>query len=832
MHGSAKSVLRVCAAPRRAWWALGAVRSRSQPLAANWAQWPIDKLPNICSNVQVSEAVTRPNPPAGAPSCVARLRLYIERFVTESDGRELEVELPALSLAFDYGGTEIRAADDRLRFFAAAEGGICEVERNLPEEKRVQCLIESFGAVELEQVHDYSAPFDSEAHYVVLPGGNVHSWCAFSVHAVEQMRKLGCVVCIAEDFPYQVIEDDPPWVATVDSDANRLDWFGLKLGIMVGRERVDVLPTLLDLLEKYRDGRALESFLNVPSMRVALPVSSHRYVTLPPDRLRALLRVLLELYRGDSLIDGKLQFMGVQAKGLVNLQEVLKKGHSEFVFEGVREVVNRGQQFERLARPEIPPAALNELCATLRPYQTQGLTWLQKLRQLNAGGVLADDMGLGKTLQTIAHLHVEKAEGRMDSPSLVVVPTSLCANWMRELGRFAPGLRCLLYYGKGRAAAAREIFLVDVIVTSYPTLLRDIDLLKIHRFHYVILDEAQAIKNPRSQIGHAVKMLDARHRLCLSGTPVENNLDELWAIFNFVMPELLGDNAGFRRRFRIPIERTGDALRLKALKERVSPFVLRRMKEQVARELPEKTEIIRPIELEGDQRDLYECIRLAVHAEVRQAIVAKGLEKSSLTVLDALLKLRQVCCDPQLLRVPAARDVKTSKKLDACVELIKLQLQQGRRILLFSQFARMLVRISEELLANGISHTMLTGKTLDRQRRVDAFQNGEFDIFLISLKAGGTGLNLTRADTVIHYDPWWNGAAQAQATDRAHRIGQQRPVFVYNLIAAGSVEERMIELQQRKRQLAQSLFGTSETAPLLTMATLESLFAPLESSSE
>jgi SNF2 family DNA or RNA helicase len=420
----------------------------------------------------------------------------------------------------------------------------------------------------------------------------------------------------------------------------------------------------------------------------------------------------------------------------------------------------------------------------------------------------------------------------MDLPSLVVVPTSLCANWIRELGRFAPGLRCGAYHGKTRAIVARELAFLDVVVTSYQTLLRDIEHLQHQRFHFAILDEAQAIKNPRSQIGHAIRRIEARHRLCMSGTPVENNLDELWSIFNFVMPELLGDNQGFRRRFRNPIERSADQLRLRALKERVSPFILRRMKEQVARELPPKTEIIRPIDLEGDQRDLYECIRLAVHSEVRHAIVNKGLAKSSLTVLDALLKLRQVCCDPQLLRVPAARAVKTSKKLEACIELIQLQLQQGRRILVFSQFERMLVRISEELLAHGLSHTMLTGKTLNRQRRVDAFQNGEFDVFLISLKAGGTGLNLTRADTVVHYDPWWNAAAQAQATDRAHRIGQQRPVFVYNLIAAGSVEERIIELQRRKRQLAQSLFESSEAAPLLNLAMVESLFAPLENLAE
>jgi SNF2 family DNA or RNA helicase len=253
------------------------------------------------------------------------------------------------------------------------------------------------------------------------------------------------------------------------------------------------------------------------------------------------------------------------------------------------------------------------------------------------------------------------------------------------------------------------------------------------------------------------------------------------------------------------------------------------MKEQVARELPPKTEIVRPIELEGDQRDLYECIRLAVHARVRQTILAKGIAQSSVTVLDALLKLRQVCCDPSLVSMPIARDVKSSGKLEAFRSLVKLQLEQGRRVLVFSQFTRMLAKLSETLLAEGIAHTMLTGNTVDRQARVDAFQNGDFDVFLVSLKAGGTGLNLTRADTVIHYDPWWNGAAQAQATDRAHRIGQTRPVFVHNLIAAGSVEEKMLALQQRKRHLAESLFGGSGATALLNLATIEDLFAPLDS---
>jgi superfamily II DNA or RNA helicase len=759
---------------------------------------------------------------------VARLHLLTERFLTEVDGVEEEVELPALRVTFDYSGTELRASDQRHRFFAAVGEAVQEVERDRIEEKRVQCLIESFGAVEVEQASAFTAPLDSPVDYILQPDGNVHSWCSFSVHGVEQLRSAGCQVTVAGDFPYQVVEDDPPWVAAIEPDPEKLDWFGLSLGILVENERVDVLPTLLELLEKHPDGKSLDSFLSVPSMRVALAVGRRRYVTLPPERLRALLRVLLELYRGDRLMNGKLRFAGVQANGLVHLQQALQRGTSELIFEGARDVLHRGRRLGKINEQGVANAYLTELTTALRPYQREGLDWLQKLRTLHAGGVLADDMGLGKTLQTIAHLCVEKSQGRMDRPSLVVVPTSLCANWSREITRFAPDLRHSVIHGKGRMTATRQLDQADVVITSYPILLRDIELFRAQLFHLVILDEAQAIKNYRSQIAHAVKQIEARFRLCLSGTPVENNLDELWSLFSFVMPELLGDLKGYRTRFRNPIERSGDRLRLQALKERVAPFVLRRMKEQVARELPPKTEIVRPVELDGDQRDLYECIRLAVHAQVRQAILAKGLAQSSVTVLDALLKLRQVCCDPQLVRMPVARDVKTSRKLEAFLTLVELQLQQGRRILVFSQFAHLLALLSEQLLKCGVTHTTLTGKTLDRQRRVDAFQNGDFDVFLISLKAGGTGLNLTRADTVIHYDPWWNGAAQSQATDRAHRIGQTRPVFVYNLIAAGSVEERMLALQQRKRQLAQSLFGGSEVSTLLNLSVIEDLFAPLD----
>jgi SNF2 family DNA or RNA helicase len=298
-------------------------------------------------------------------------------------------------------------------------------------------------------------------------------------------------------------------------------------------------------------------------------------------------------------------------------------------------------------------------------------------------------------------------------------------------------------------------------------------------------------------------------------------------MFEFLMPGLLGRVDDFRARFRQAIESENGADELRALRGRVAPFVLRRMKEQVARDLPPKTELVRPVELLGDQRELYESIRIAAHAQVRRAIQKLGLSRSTIPILDALMKLRQVCCDPRLVAVDAARKVHTSAKYDLFFELLGDQLGKGRRVLVFSQFTRMLALLAEGMRERDIRFVALTGSTTHRQRPIDEFSEGRADVFLISLKAGGTGLNLTSADTVIHYDPWWNPAAQAQATDRAYRIGQTRPVFVHSLIVAGSVEERMLSLQQRKRNLADAIIGPHKDGPPLLPDDIDRLFLPL-----
>ena len=368
----------------------------------------------------------------------------------------------------------------------------------------------------------------------------------------------------------------------------------------------------------------------------------------------------------------------------------------------------------------------------------------------------------------------------------------------------------------------------DIIITTYPLVARDREELAAIPVHMLVLDEAHAIKNGSAQASEAVRCIDARHRICLTGTPIENHLGELWSLLDFINPGLLGGKDEFTLQFRQPIEDKGDKIRLEALRDRVRPYILRRTKDAVAPELPAKTHLVRAVELSGAQRELYESIRVAAHADVRQHIRQRGLAGSQIAILDALLKLRQVCCDPRLVSVDAAREITGSAKLDVLLELVTSQLADGRRILIFSQFARMLSLISESLLARGVGHVTLTGNTPDRQKPIDAFQQGRADVFLISLKAGGAGLNLVGADTVIHYDPWWNPAAQAQATDRAHRIGQTKPVFVHDLIAAGSVEERMLSLQRHKRMLANAILDQGKAASsTLTERDLDDLLAPL-----
>lgn len=758
--------------------------------------------------------------PAFVTPCV---RLYSETLsVDRSRGlaRKLEdIDAAVIGLEFDYSGTRVRCSEPSRRLFRSVNGGMACVQRDTETEARARYVLESFGAVELACLDDWAGSPDSRADYLVQLDGDVHALCSFSAYVVPQLRSLGWRVDVSPDYPYRVVEDNVPWYAEVGEES-AADWFNLELGVEVGDQRISMLPLLLDLISRSSELESLESLTTSGRRCVALPVGPGRYIAVPPDRVRALVRVLLELYHGER--DAfSIKFPMAAAAGLEHLDGEFGGALDWIGHTAIRE---HGRELTKPAPTPEPPKGLQ---ATLRSYQEHGLAWLQNLRAHDIGGILADDMGLGKTLQTIAHVLLEHEAGRLDRPALVVAPTSLVGNWKREIAKFAPQLRVVVMRGPARHARWHRVRRADVVITTYPLIARDSDRWAEHAFHLLILDEAQTIKNSRSRARRAVVSIDARHRLCLTGTPMENHLGELWSLLDFLVPGLLGTREQFRVMFRTPIEKRGSESRLDALRQRVAPYILRRLKQDVAPELPVKTELVRPVELGGAQRDLYESIRMAAHAKVRHAIRERGFSGSTIDVLDALMKLRQVCCDPRLLNVPSARDVRDSAKYALLFELVSTQLSQGRRILLFSQFTSMLALIANGLQQRKIGYATLTGSTGDRQKPVDDFERGNVDVFLISLKAGGTGLNLTSADTVIHYDPWWNPAAQAQATDRAYRIGQKRPVFVYNLIVAGSVEERMMSLQKRKRELSETLLG--QATGRLSEREIEDLFAPLSS---
>ena len=748
---------------------------------------------------------------AAPARCVPCLTLFADTlFVDDGTRHGDEVTTAMLRLEFDYGGRKIRAG---------APGG---AGRDRDAEGRACRVLEGLGAIELAHLDDCAVSPGARVDYVVAVDGDVHALCGFGAHAVPQLRAMGWRIDLAPDYPWQIVPHDAPLYTSALPDPERPDWFGLELGIEIEGHRIDLLPALLELLDMTGD---LAQLTRSSRRCVAVRVDERRWLPVPPARLRLLAKVLCELYREGT----RVRAPAIRAPLIAELCATLDDGARPLRWVGDTKLREQAYAIAMGPRRTAGIVAPERLCADLRPYQREGVAWLQHLREHGAGGVLADDMGLGKTLQTIAHVLIEKEQGRLTRPAMIVTLTSLVGNWEREIKKFAPSLTVTRHHGPDRHAQMPSLPTFDVIVTTYPMVTRDRDELAKLPLHMVVLDEAHAVKNHDALAAEAVRALDAQHRFCLSGTPIENHLGELWSLIDFVNPGLLGHREEFALQFRQPIEEKGDKVRLDALRERVRPFILRRTKDAVAPELPAKTMLVNAIDLSGAQRELYESIRVAAHADVRRHIKAKGMAGSTIAILDALLKLRQVCCDPRLVSVEAARDIGASAKLETLLEMVQNQLADGRRILVFSQFARMLGLISEALLGKGIGHVTLTGNTPDRQKPIDAFQQGRADIFLISLKAGGAGLNLTGADTVIHYDPWWNPAAQAQATDRAHRIGQTKPVFVHDLIVAGSVEERMLGLQRHKRKLADAILddrGPGATGAL-TERDVDDLLAPL-----
>ena len=559
-----------------------------------------------------------------------------------------------------------------------------------------------------------------------------------------------------------------------------IDWFELSAAIDFGGVSAE-LPALLEALA--RGGRSVE-----------LPDGS---LGILPDSFATQLEPMLALAQKH---DGRLRYGRIQVALLDALLAGQPQSHVDEAFERIREELARGERPEAADEPD-------GFQGTLRHYQREGLGWLTFLERMGLGGCLADDMGLGKTIQVLAmfvrRLAVMQESGVVHRPSLVVVPKSLVFNWIEEARRFAPQLRVLNHTGNARMEAG-AIADHDIVITTYGTLRRDIVTHRETEFDYVVLDEAQSIKNAASQAAKACRLLRARHRLALTGTPVENHIGELWSIFEFLNPGQLGSATRLRKFLADGRGSTEVVARA------VRPYLLRRTKTQVLSDLPEKTEQTLFVELGESQRKAYDDLRDHFRQELAGRIGRMGIGRSRIAVLEALLRLRQTACHPGL--VDPARLDEPGAKLEALLEQLDEVLDEGHKVLVFSQFTSFLAILRKQLDDRGLVYEYLDGRTTDRQARVTRFQeDADCRLFLVSLKAGGQGLNLTAADYIYILDPWWNPAVEAQAVDRAHRIGQTRRVFAYRLIARDTVEEKIVALQDRKRELAESIVRADES---------------------
>ena len=768
--------------------------------------------------VEVSDLLLERLPDMAVPLPAARrlreLRGVAPRPVLQLSARRLPLAgserlVHMAGLAFDYDGHRLALPIEPIGQVADHDG-IVRIERDTVREHTSLQTLFDLGFQSVQAAHQRAPVLVMAARELAE---SALAWQDFLERRVPALREAGWIIEQDESFALRFLQGDELELDLAEGEG----WFDLGIGVEIEGRRVDLVPLLAQLLER------IDRVEDLPDDRPLLvEVEEAQWLELPAARVKPLLATLFDLFGRAAPGDRALRLSRLDAVRLQGLDEgVVWRGG-----EALRELARRLSDLDGLP-PVQPPAGLRAL---LRPYQLHGLAWLQFLRETGFGGVLADDMGLGKTVQTLAHVLLEKETGRLDRPVLIVAPTSLMANWRHEAARFAPDLRVLTLHGPQRKADFGRTGAHDLVLTTYPLLARDRETLMAQPFHLVVLDEAQTIKNPRTGAAQVARALDTRHRLCLTGTPMENHLGELWSLFHFLSPGFLGDQKQFRRQFRVPIEQQGDGERRSALQRRIAPFLLRRTKQAVASELPEKIEVVRTVALDESQAALYESVRAAMDRKIRDALDNKGLARSHITILEALLKLRQICCDPRLLKLERAPKAMRSAKLDLLLEMLPELLDEGRRILLFSQFTTMLGLIETELQALGIGYSKLTGQTRKREEAIERFRSGEVPLFLISLKAGGVGLNLTEADTVIHYDPWWNPAVEVQATDRAHRIGQTSTVFVYKLVTEQTVEERILGLQARKAALARGIYreGGGDEGPWLDERDVEALLQPLE----
>ena len=605
-----------------------------------------------------------------------------------------------------------------------------------------------------------------------------------------------------DDMNFFKLMDEPfRLCAKIDFSEETQDSFEIQLYGQVGEE-------IINFDEIYDTIQSGEKYSRIRSLG---------FVEYPAQNIYAMMRAFnsFDVYRND---ENKFTVKTYRA-GLIN--ELKNLGVELVLSDKFKEFWEQMSTFSTHDGLQLPENATAEF----REYQLKGYGWLWFMYKYGLNGILADDMGLGKTLQALTVLQKAK-EVDGPAPTLVICPTTVVFNWESEIQKFAPELSCLKLSGADRKSLFKEIPNYDVVITSYALIRRDIKHFKDINFRYIILDESQNIKNAMSQTAQAVKQLQASHKLALSGTPIENKLEELWSVFDFLMPGFLLTMAEFNSRYVTPIMERQDKTVEKRLKLQIYPFILRRMKRDVAKDLPDKVENIAYCELTDEQKDFYLQVLDSTKEELFKSIEQNGLEKSRLSIFSALLRLRQICCHPRLYDKENVKHIMSSGKFEKLKVMLEEIISEGHRVLLFSQFVNMLDIVKGWLEREGIEYEYLTGKTKDRQAAVEHFNNSKIPIFLISLKAGGTGLNLTGADYVIHYDPWWNPAVEDQATDRAYRIGQTKKVFVYRLITKNTVEEKIQKLKTVKRNLVDSVISVDRNiVKSLTMDDIKEIFS-------
>lgn len=688
---------------------------------------------------------------------------------------------------FSYKGFETKAADKENIIIPDGDK-ILIIERNLEAE-------ENF-LKKLENLHSMFVRPDDNKNHLVLRGADVlrNNWFFLFVDAMNEMKVPVFGFEALRNFRFNTARPN-----THIHVSSGMDWFDAKVEIEFGEQRVGIDEIKTALLNK-------QSFVQLNDGTLGI---------LPDEWLK---RYSLLFKVGDGR-SNQLRLSKYHMSVIDELYE--NRDEKELSFE-LDEKYERLKEFKNI--PETPaPAHLQPI---LRPYQTSGFQWLNYLNDVGWGGILADDMGLGKTIQALTMLHHYK-EVTGGLKALVVCPTTLIYNWRNEVQKFSPSLSFHIHHGSIRTRNVEELNSHNIIITTYGTLRSDIQVLLKMNFDYVILDESQAIKNPASKVTRAASLLNAKNRLCMSGTPLQNNTFDIFAQMNFLNPGLLGNMEFFRNEFATPIDKFGEQEQKEHLRKLLFPFILRRTKEQVAKDLPDKTETILFCEMETEQRKVYEAYRNSYREKILGTIDQQGIGKSQLTILQGLMKLRQICDSPAILNEDE-KYPNHSIKLDELSREIEENIG-NHKALIFSQFLGMLALIKKKLVEDGIPFEYFDGSTSapDREKAIQNFQNNdECRVFLISLKAGGVGLNLTAADYVYIVDPWWNPAVEQQAIDRTHRIGQTKNIFAYRMICVDTIEDKILELQERKRKLASELIADDASfVKALSKSDVEYLFS-------